>query len=183
VKIEGLAHVLRAARAITGETVFVLLGSQAVLAQFPEAPEILLRSNEIDLYPKFRPDLAEVIEGAMGAGSPFHGAFGYHADGIGPETAILPTGWEARAITLDKHPSLEGAIGICPEIHDLAASKLVAFREKDRDWVTASISAGLVACGELAGLLDHIPPAHAERVATAQAWLGGLEECSDVPAP
>lgn len=78
-RIEGLAHVLRAARAITGEAVFVLLGSQAVLAQFPDAPLALLQSNEIDLYPKFRPDLSEVIEGAMGSGSPFHGAFGYHA--------------------------------------------------------------------------------------------------------
>ena len=32
----------------------------------------------------------DVIDGAIGADSPFHGTFGYHADGVSPETARLP---------------------------------------------------------------------------------------------
>jgi hypothetical protein len=43
--------------------------------------------TELDIYPRYRPDLADVIDGAIGADSPFHGTFGYRADGVGPETA------------------------------------------------------------------------------------------------
>lgn len=155
-KIENLAHILRAAKAITGETVFVLAGSQAVLAQYPSPPSAMAMSMEIDIYPRFRPDLSEVIEGALGANSPFHGAFGYHADGIGPETAIFPAHWEGRAIELSGHPLLDGATAICPEIHDLAASKLVAFREKDKLWVRVAIQAGLVDPATLRDRVDEV---------------------------
>jgi hypothetical protein len=173
--LENLAHILRASRAITGEAVFVVLGSQAVLAQFPDAPESLRMSMEADLYPKFRPDLAEVIEGALGAHSPFHGAFGYHADGIGPETAILPEAWEKRAIRLEGHPLLEGAVAICPEIHDLCAAKLAAFRDKDRDWVAAAIGAGL-ASAETVGLrLAEIPRERLADTGPMAAWLRRFE--------
>jgi len=162
-KFENLAHILRAAKAITGETVFVLAGSQAVLAQYPTVPPAMAMSMEIDIYPRFRPDLSEVIEGALGANSPFHGAFGYHADGIGPETAILPAGWEGRAIELSGHPLLEGATAICPEIHDLAASKLVAFREKDKHWVRAALTAGIVDPTTLRDRVDEIECATAKQ--------------------
>jgi hypothetical protein len=144
VNINQLAHILRAAKAITGETVFVLVGSQAILAQYPEIPKGLALSMEIDIYPRFKPEMSEVIEGALGADSPFHGTFGYHADGVGPETACLPDRWEERSITLSGAPGLEGAEAICPEIHDLAAAKLVAFRDKDKNWVEEAIEAGLV---------------------------------------
>ena len=170
-EIDNLAHVLRAAKAITGEVVFVLLGSQAILAQFPDAPDILRASPEIDLYPRDRPDLSEVIEGALGANSPFHGAFGYHADGVGPETAALPVGWAARAITLKGHPALEGAEAICPEIHDLAASKIAAFRDKDRSWVQAAIDAGLVAPDILHKRIGEIPEERIPALASVLAWV------------
>ena len=97
-KIENFHHVIRAAAAITNETVFVVVGSQAILAQYPNAPAELLASQELDIYPKFRPELAELIEGSIGAESMFHGTYGYYADGVGPETAKLPRDWEARAL-------------------------------------------------------------------------------------
>lgn len=182
-RMENLAHILRAARAITGETVFVLVGSQAVLAQFPDAPEEMKMSMEIDLYPKFRPDLSEVIEGALGSDSPFHGAFGYHADGIGPETAILPRGWEERSIKLSGHPLLEGAEAICPEIHDLCASKLAAFREKDRSWVRAAVGHGLARPSIIRDrLLDISDPRLMVRE-DAASWLSTLEADDDRPSP
>jgi hypothetical protein len=95
--IADFHHVIRAAAGITGESVFVVVGSQAILAQFPDTPAELLRSQELDLYPKMRPDLAELIEGSIGVDSAFQGTFGYHADGVGPETARLPRDWETRA--------------------------------------------------------------------------------------
>jgi hypothetical protein len=41
-------------------------------------------------------ELADRISGAIGELSSFDQAFGYHADGVGLETAILPAGWQAR---------------------------------------------------------------------------------------
>ncbi|MEP0841386.1 MAG: hypothetical protein HRF43_01590 [Phycisphaerae bacterium] len=46
-----LEHILRAAAGITGADRFVIIGSQAVLGQFPDAPAELLVSMEADLFP------------------------------------------------------------------------------------------------------------------------------------
>ena len=154
-KLENFLHVIRAAAAITGETVFVVVGSQAVLAQFPHAPEALLLSQELDLYPKFRPDLADLIEGSIGADSMFHGAFGYHADGVAPETAKLPPDWETRALRV-QNEATGNAVAICPEIHDLIVAKLVAGRDKDIDWITTAVGAGLAEAKKVEALLDSV---------------------------
>ncbi len=46
------------------------------------------------------PELAEKIEGALGEGSQFHETFGYYAQGVGPETAVLPSGLEHGYVQL-----------------------------------------------------------------------------------
>ena len=53
-------------------------------------------SAEADIYPLHAPELAEKIEGAIGEGSQFHQTFGYYAQGVGPNTAVLPRGWMSR---------------------------------------------------------------------------------------
>lgn len=87
-KRSEVEHVLRAAAAIAQEQSFVVVGSQAVLLAFPSAPPELLVSRELDLYPALHPEKADLIDGAIGALSSFHETFGYHADGVGPETAV-----------------------------------------------------------------------------------------------
>jgi hypothetical protein len=149
VNIQQFEHVVRASAAITGETVFVVVGSQAVLAQHPRLPQSMAQSVELDIYPRFRPELAEVIEGAIGADSPFHGTFGYHADGIGPDTARLPQDWETRAFEF----AVGDARAICPEIHDIAVSKLLAGRPKDLQWLEAAVQASLVDTARVTTLL------------------------------
>lgn len=47
-------------------------GSQAVLGQFPNAPGRLLMSMEADIFPKYYPDRADKVDGAIGEGSSFH---------------------------------------------------------------------------------------------------------------
>jgi hypothetical protein len=143
-----LAHVIRAAADITGERVFVVVGSQAVLAQYPDAPESLVLSNEADIYPQSHPERADEIDAAIGELSPFHAEYGYYAEGVGPETAKLPRSWQERAFRLQSDET-RGAIAICPEIHDLAASKLVAGRPKDIEWVQAAFDGGLLRPGLL----------------------------------
>ena len=136
---DQLEHLLRASAGVllehgvsaTGE--LVVIGSQAILGQFPTAPPQLLRSMEADIYPLHAPELADVIDGAIGEGSAFHDTFGYYAQGVGPETAILPDGWMERVIRVES-PARHRAIGLCLEVHDLAISKYVAGREKDLEF-------------------------------------------------
>ena len=108
----------------------MVIGSQAILGEFPEAPEPLLVSTEADVYPLEHPERADLIDGSIGEGSFFHDSFGYYAQGVSPSTAILPAGWQARLVRV-KNANTGGIEGLCLEVHDLAISKYVAGREKD----------------------------------------------------
>jgi hypothetical protein len=68
-----LHHLIAAAAHVVGEREFVVVGSQAILASHPDAPEALLRSQEADIYPRQAPDKAVTIDGD---GSRFHQQFG-----------------------------------------------------------------------------------------------------------
>lgn len=133
-----LEHLIRAAGKIAGERELVIIGSQAVLGQFPDAPAALLRSMEADLYPLSRPELADKVDGAIGEGSKFHQTHGYYAQGVGPDTATLPRGWQQRLVRIE-NPNTGGIAGLCLEVHDLAISKYVAGREKDREFTRALV--------------------------------------------
>ncbi len=133
-----LEHLIRAAGAVAGERQIVVIGSQAVLGQFPDAPAALLASMEADLFPLRNPALADRIDGAIGEGSRFHEQFGYYAQGVGPETATLPAGWRKRLVRV-KNANTGDSEGLCLEVHDLAISKYVAGRPKDLSF-TASLA-------------------------------------------
>jgi len=126
----ALEHILRAAAAVANERDIVVIGSQAVLGQFPNAPEALLMSIEVDLFPRHAPDKSLLIDGAIGELSMFHQSFGYYAHGVDDTTATLPWGWAERLVPIHNE-NTAGATGWCLEVHDLAISKLVAGREKD----------------------------------------------------
>ena len=154
-------HVLRAAAAIAQEQSFVVIGSQALLFVLQNAPASLLVSRELDLYPALHPEKSDLIDGAIGALSSFDDTFGYHADGVGPETAVMPADWRQRA---SLHYVGDLTV-VCPELHDLALSKCVAGRDKDSDFVRELLRLGLVAAPilkERAALLDaaKYPVAH-----------------------
>lgn len=140
---EQLEHIIRACATIAEDDDLVIIGSQSVLGQFPNAPEELLISDEADIYPRNHPERAELIDGSIGELSPFHRTFGYYAQGVGERTATLPTSWEQRLIPV-RNARTRGATGWCLEVHDLAVSKYAANREKDRDFVRALIRHGLV---------------------------------------
>src|SRR6266496_5327982 len=97
-KRSDLEHILRAAKGVTGESEFIVIGSQSILGRFPDAARVLRYSMEADLYPKNRPDLSLQLEGSLGELSTFHQTFGYRADGVSPTTASLPKDWETRLV-------------------------------------------------------------------------------------
>ena len=135
-KRADLEHILRASRQITGEDDFILLGSQSILGKWPDAPRALRVSMELDIYPRYRPELADLIEGSLGQLSQFDATFGYHADGVGPETAVLPPDWESRLIPV-RTEQTGGATGWCLDPYDLAFAKLAAGRSKDLEFVAS----------------------------------------------
>ncbi len=138
-----LEHVIRAAAQIADDDDLVVVGSQAVLGQFPDAPPALLVSEEADIFPKNKPELAELIDGTIGELSPFHETFGYYAHGVSEETAVLPDGWKNRLVPLYSE-NTRGSTGWCLEIHDLVISKLVAGREKDLNYAHEAARHGLL---------------------------------------
>ena len=137
-----LEHVLRAAAGITGGNRFVVIGSQALLGQYVDPPGEFLVSLEADIYSPRDPREADLIDGSIGEGSPFHQTFGYYAHGVGEETAVLPAGWKDRLVPLESDFT-GGAMGLCLEVHDLAISKLVAGRSKDMQFVADLLRHGM----------------------------------------
>lgn len=170
-KRSDLEHILRASKGITGETEFIVIGSQCILGPHPDAPRVLRHSMELDLYPKYRPELAPILEGSMGELSQFHQTFGYRVDGVAPTTATLPNGWESRLVKVSNE-NTGGAIGWCLDPHDLAYSKLAARREKDLTFVREMIRHHLVKPSQLQRLVESAADA-----ALRQRLAEALELC------
>jgi hypothetical protein len=76
-KRADLEHILRAASAITKQTRFLVLGSQAIVGVLPEPSGVLGMSMEADLFPIDDPKVTDLIDGSIGESSPFHETFGY----------------------------------------------------------------------------------------------------------
>lgn len=155
-KRQDLEHIIRAAGAIAGVEDLIIVGSQAILGQFPNAPAELLVSQEADLYPKDDPSQAEIIDGSIGEESLFHEQFGYYAHGVGPETAKLPRDWEMRLVPI-RNENTRGVTGWCLHPADILVSKLLAGREKDLRFVTGLLRHGLVSDSEIHRLLNQLP--------------------------
>jgi hypothetical protein len=128
-----LEHLIRASGAIAKDSELIIIGSQSILGQFAKAPTTLLVSMEADIYPKNKPELADLIDGAIGEGSTFHEQFGYYAQGVSEKTAILPEGWRKRLVVINNE-NTQGITGLCLEVNDLAISKYVAWRPKDQQF-------------------------------------------------
>lgn len=137
-----LEHIIRAAGAIAEDGEIVVIGSQSILGQFPRAPVALLASMEADVYPRSHPERADLIDGSIGEGSHFHETFGYYAQGVSPETAVLPSGWEQRLVRISNENTRQ-VTGLCLESNDLALSKYAAGREKDLEFTAALAMHGL----------------------------------------
>ena len=54
-----LEYLIRASGEIAGDDEIIIIGSQAILGQFPNAPARLLMSMEADIYPKNNPEKAD----------------------------------------------------------------------------------------------------------------------------
>ena len=154
-----LEHVIRAAAAVADDEI-VVIGSQAILGVLPDAPDVLLWSQEADVYPRSHPERAEAVDGALGDGSQFHAAFGYYAHGVGPETAKAPAGWEQRLVPVrvPRGPRDETLVtGWCMEPHDVVLAKCAAGRERDWEFAREALRHGVVDPDELLRRVEDLP--------------------------
>lgn len=167
---EELEHAIRAACDVSREESVVVFGSQAILGKYPEASARLRQSMEVDIAPGSNdPGVADAIDGVLGEYSLFHETHGFYVHGLTIESALLPHGWERRTIEVDGRGA-DRRVGRCLEAHDLAASKLAAFREKDRDFVRTLLAERLVNAGKLRLRISQLPPANVP-VETLYRWL------------
>lgn len=168
-KKQHVDHVLRAAGEITGEKRFIIIGSQALHGKYPDAPDTIVRSAEVDLIAGKSVERTEWLN-AIGQDSPFHETFGYYADPVDESTAKLPKGWKGRLVNLPEGDT-GGVRGLCLDPHDLAIAKYVARREKDLLFTRELARRGYVQRARLLGLLEvtPIPDEDKDRVRAAIA--------------
>jgi hypothetical protein len=137
------------AREFNTDTVFIV-GSQAILMLWPEAPTQLRGSGEIDAYPSnareweksqskpeddFTFEASEHIEARFGYGSDFHKANGFFIDGVDETTAKLPKGWDTRAVVCLFDVDGRKVKAIAPAPEDLIVSKLARLELRDKEFV------------------------------------------------
>jgi len=166
---EQLEHLIRAAGAVLGEDTVIVLGSQAILASFPNGlPGPAVISLEADLLPLDDPDesKADRIAGDLGEGSSFQEQHGIYADGVGEHTARLPADWRERLVPLENE-NTNGVTALCLEPHDLVTSKLLANRPKDLHYCRALLDAGYVLARTLRERIPYTDATDAERARIA----------------
>ncbi len=157
-------HAIQAAADIVKDEI-VVVGSQAVLGQFAEAPDSLLKSLEVDVFPRTDPRHADEIDGAMGDGSRFHETYGYYAHGVGPETVVAPAGWQGRLLRVGLPPIRRGdpeVVAWCLEVHDLVLAKIAAGRPHDLEFAADALAAGLIEPKQLELGAALMPESHRE---------------------
>jgi hypothetical protein len=166
-----LEHLIRAAGEITNQYEFVVIGSQSIVGAVASPPLACMMSMEADIYPLLAPELADLIDGSIGEMSFFHEHFGYYAQGVGPQTAHLPRGWQDRLVRLQTQGT-NLRVALCLDPVDLFVSKACAAREKDGVFNRALLTHGVVSMDQaLSRVADLEDPAEALRAAS---WIRRL---------
>lgn len=180
---DQLEHAIRTACQIIQHPEVIVVGSQAVLGTYHESqlPAAATMSIEVDILPMADTNaetarLADLIEGVAGEFSPFEELHGFSIDGVDLDTAVLPGGWRDRLIKVQNDNTAAPAgeprfTGWCLDKEDLCVAKLMALREKDRNFVASLLDASLVNRALVATRLSTVSEEHPAATERAFAWL------------
>ncbi len=132
------------ARKLTGLTEFVVVGSLSALgvAQGRQIPARMLMSIDVDCFTRQDPARVFELSKALGEGSAFEAVHGYYLDPVSPNLPTLPSQWEFRLIRV---PLKSGLTAFFLDPNDAAISKYARGEPRDREWIQAGLSAGLLA--------------------------------------
>ncbi len=182
---DQLEHAIRASCQIIERNEVIIVGSQAILGTFDEnqLPSEATMSLEVDILPVSddedeTAELADLLEGVAGEFSTFEETHGFSIDGVDLNTAKLPDGWRERLLKVQNANTAPPGgtpqfTGWCLEPHDLCVSKLCALREKDINFVSALLDAGLVDATTVAQRLPRVPEQDQPNAELGLAWLRG----------
>jgi len=155
-------HTIRAAADIAHDDL-VVIGSQAILASYPDPPEALVRSMDLDMFPLNHPERSDWIDGAMGEGSQFNTTYAFYAHGLGPESLTAPAGWQDRVVRIELpaiRPRDGTVVALCLSPGDLVLAKLAAGRPRDLEFAEHALREGLVDGEQLLLGAELLPNSH-----------------------
>ncbi len=157
--LADLEQAIRSMASYFEDDAFIVVGSQAALVGWSSTPDAMRDTPEIDIYSAhirqweqahshelgYDPDnVGEVahdhVFGLFGEDTPFHHKYGFFIDGVNPNTAPLPIGWEKRAVFREVKNGEATIVAIAPCVEDLAVSKLRRLADKDVNWINACIA-------------------------------------------
>jgi hypothetical protein len=141
VRRKDLRLLFARARALCGETDYVVFGSLAVLGHAGEVPPRMAASLDVDAFCKGEPERIFELNSALGQGSPFEAEHGYYLDPISPRVATLPEAWEQRLLRIQLEPNL---VAWFLEPNDSAVSKYARMEPRDREWIRPGLRAGIL---------------------------------------
>ena len=129
------------ARALSGETDYVVFGSLAVLGHSGKVPPRMAASVDVDAFGKHDPGRIFDLAKALGQGSRFEAEHGYYLDPISPRVATLPDRWEDRVVRIELEPDLAAWF---LEPNDAAVSKYARLEPRDREWIRPGLEARIL---------------------------------------
>jgi hypothetical protein len=180
---DQLEHAIRAACQIIEREEVIVVGSQAILGTFSEEqlPPEATMSLEVDILPisddkQETAGLSDLLSAVAGEFSKFDESHGFSIDGVDLDTAKLPDGWRDRLSKVQNANTAPPGgsprfTGWCLEPHDLCAAKLCALREKDINFVSALLDAGLVGADTIEDRLLTVPERHRASANRGLSWL------------
>lgn len=174
-KRDDLIRAIDAACLIIQQDKVIIIGSQSILGSYTEdqLPPRVTQSTEVDIRPLTDDEsesLADKLDAAAGEMSDFHTKHDFYIQGVGKKTATLPQGWEDRLIPV--RGEYHNHVGYCLDPHDLCAAKLIANRDKDREFVIALINSGHINPVTISERLRRVNDGpHTHQVQIAQHFL------------
>jgi hypothetical protein len=188
-----LEHAIRTACQIIQHSEVIVIGSQAILGTYEESqlPTAATMSIEVDILPIAGTNaetarLADLIEGVAGEFSSFEELHGFSIDGVDLDTAVLPERWRDRLVKVQNANSAAPSgspqfTGWCLDKEDLCAAKLIAFREKDLNFVGALLDDHLIDVEVVILRLGTVARQHKAASKRADSWL--LSRRASGPGP
>jgi len=118
----------------------LIVGSQALHGSYPDPPiHVVVSSREIDVVPlpyELFDKWFYYAHERLGADSEFDIEHGLYVDMVRASTPKLPKGWEQRTHErVLRAADGRSVVAVYPEVHDLLASKLLAARPQDVEFL------------------------------------------------